>query len=351
MLNQVKGLVLNKFSKSEKLLVRMINQFIINLYMFILFRFRILLTLIYLLRNGWRRYDLQLKFISQNNLEFPAVGLPVINPSIIFDGHKIKGAARITNAGIEPNCDYRGMPIQSYRDTAENLKNGIITFTTSLEGVISELEFIHNISEIPNFEDPRIFNYSNETFLIMTQVLSPIGQEKAPWKSSIVLENLENKKISNFSSPAKKGIEKNWVPIESKTNIKILYSSNPLTIITFDPSTELVSTESSEISSPVSLNNRTQIIATPHPCIPFIRIASKKYAHSKVGYTPFHYFEIFSKNLEPVKLSRPFIFSSIQMEMCQGLALKEDLLVLSWTELDKFSKIGSIHLETVLELF
>jgi len=351
MLNQVKGLMLNKFSKSEKLLVRITNQFIINLYMFILFRFKILLTSIYLLRNGWRRNDLQLKLVSKNNLEFPALGLPVINPSIFFDGHKLKGAARITNAGIEPICDYRGMPIQPYRDTAENLKNGIITFTTSLEGVISEIEFIHNISEIPNFEDPRIFNYLNETFLIMTQVLSPIGKAKAPWKSSIVLENLENRKISNFSSPAKKGIEKNWVPIESKTDIKILYSSNPLTIITFDPSTGLVGTESSEISSPVSLNNRTQIISTPHPCIPFIRIASKKYAHSKVGYTPFHYFEIFSKNLEPVKLSRPFIFSSIQMEMCQGLTLKDDLLVLSWTELDKFSKIGSIHLETVLKLF
>ena len=351
MINLLKKKISNELNKSELLVVKITKNIIYKSYLFVIFRINIFGTFIYLYKNGYRRKKLPLKLISRNNLKFPEMGSPIINPSIVFEGNKLKGAARMTNAGIEPLCDYRGMPVQLYRRNGENLRNGIITFTTNLEGDISELEIRHSLSEIPNFEDPRIFTYANQTFLIMTNVQSPIGNERAPWQSCIVIENLENREIYNLTSPTRRGIEKNWIPIESKTNIKILYSTSPVTILTFEPLTRLMSYEISDISSPVSLNNRTQMIATSHPSIPYIRIASKKYAHRKVGYTPFHYFEILSKNLESTKLSKPFVFSSIQMEICQGLTLKDNLLILSWTERDKISKIGSINVESVLELF
>jgi hypothetical protein len=304
-----------------------------------------------LARLGLRKTDLPLNLLAKNTLNFKEVGFPIINPSILFSENKFYGVARFTNSSIEPICDYKGLPIQRYREYGETLKNGIVTFATTLHGEITEFKILHDLSDIPNFEDPRIFKYRDRLLVIMTNVLSPIGNNTNPWKSCMVLEDLSDKQIIQLASPLKKGIEKNWIPIENVDSIKMLYSSNPVSILNFQEFSNSYFFEETKYFSAQHLNNRSQVVATPLPEVPYIRIASKKFAHSKVGYTPFHYFEILSETLEPIKLSKPFVFSEIQMEMCQGLTLYSDLLVISWTELDKYSKIGYVKLESVFVLF
>jgi hypothetical protein len=185
----------------------------------------------------------------------------------------------------------------------------------------------------------------------MTNITSPIKNELGPWRSRIAVENLETGVIHQLLSPTNRGIEKNWIPIQGNEHLQLLYSSNPVSLISFEPISGVAHFNATNYSSSIVLNNRTQMIKTPHPLIPFIRIGSKKFAHKKFGYTPFHYFEILSDNFEPIKMSRPFVFSSIQMEMCQGLTIKGTTLIMSWTENDKDNMIGSMEIESVLKLF
>jgi hypothetical protein len=103
--------------------------------------------------------------------------------------------------------------------------------------------------------------------------------------------------------------------------------------------------------SQLPLNNRTQVIKTPHPLIPYLRIGSRKFANPKVGYTPFHYFEILSVTYKPIRISKPFVFKCIQMDMCQGLTLHGEQVVLTWTEKDIDNYVGTIKLEAIIDFF
>ena len=185
----------------------------------------------------------------------------------------------------------------------------------------------------------------------MTKVKSPVGESTSPWKSSVVLESISTGQITILPSPYSKGIEKNWVPVDIDNSLTLLYGSNPIVMIKLDEKQlthEFVFTKN---RSQLILNNRTQVIKTDHPKIPYIRVASKKYAKRKFGYTPLHYFEILSKNLQPLGLSKPFIFSSRKQEYCQGIAFKDSVIFLSWSEQEKHNFIGSIELDEVIKLF
>jgi hypothetical protein len=322
-----------------------------TLYLIYIFRIRIIQTKLYLAKLGIHKSDLPVKLQSSHAINFPKFGSHFMNPSIVYDGAKFQGAARISNGGISQFCDYAGRPIQEYRKRSELLLNGIIVFQLNLMGEVSGLKVIRELSTIPNFEDPRIFIYRNQKFLVMTNIVSPLGQEKEPWSCTVMLENLESGKSYQLASPTARKIEKNWVPIQNDQNLQLLYSSNPIAVIDFDIAQERYNLTTTDNFSHLPLNNRTQVIKTPHPLIPYLRIASRKFANSKVGYTPFHYFEILSVTYKPIRISKPFVFKCIQMEMCQGLTLDGEQVVLTWTEKDIDNYIGTIKLEAIIDFF
>jgi hypothetical protein len=345
------GNFLKLISKNNHPFGKHLSKVIELLYLSVAFRFRIIKTSIYLFKVRCRKRNLHLNLTSKHKIKFPDIGTPITVPSIVSDGVNIKGAARISNGNYEALADFAGRPIQLYKNRGEALMNGIVLFKVNIQGEISEFTIRHSLSSIPNYEDPKICVHQNQTFLIMTNITSPIKNELGPWRSRIAVENLETGVIHQLLSPTNRGIEKNWIPIQSNGHLRLLYSSNPVSLISFEPSSGAAHFNATNYKSSIILNNRTQMIKTPHPSIPFIRIGSKKFAHRKFGYTPFHYFEILSDNFEPIKMSRPFVFSSIQMEMCQGLTIKGTTLIMSWTENDKDNMIGSIEIESVLKLF
>ena len=322
-----------------------------TLYLIYIFRIRIIQTKLYLAKLRIHKSDLPVKLQSSHAINFPKFGSHFMNPSVVYDGVKFQGVARISNGGISQFCDYAGRPIQEYRKRSELLLNGIIVFQLNLMGEVSGLKVIRELSTIPNFEDPRIFIYKNQKFLVMTNVVSPLGQEKGPWSCTVMLENLESGKSYQLASPTARKIEKNWVPIQNEQNLQLLYSSNPITVIDFDIAQERYNLTTTDNFSQLPLNNRTQVIKTPHPLIPYLRIASRKFANPKVGYTPFHYFEILSVTYKPIRISKPFVFKCIQMEMCQGLTLHGEQVVLTWTEKDIDNYVGTIKLEAIIDFF
>ena len=131
----------------------------------------------------------------------------------------------------------------------------------------------------------------------------------------------------------------------------LLYGSNPVTLIEIEltnSSHKLIFTQN---KSEKKLNNRTQVVKTLYPEIPYIRVVSKKFATGKYGYTPLHYFEILTENMKPISLSRPFVFSSRKQEYCQGIAIIDSKIYLSWSEQEINNYIGSIEIDEVVKLF
>ena len=328
-----------------------IHKTTITLYLYLKYRCQILATHVYLYKLNLDTRKLIIQLDTRSLISFPTFIYPVLNTSIAVLNNSLIAVSRLSNAGFEDTSDLIGRPIQSYRKNQSQLQNGIIKFNLSLDGTVSNLEFLHKVSTIPNYEDPRIFVLHGQEYLVMTEVTSTIGILESAFKCGVVIENLQTKQIMKLRSPYGKGIEKNWVPVEDNKNITLLYRSNPVTLIKFEaygPSYELLSTQ---YKSRENLNNRTQVIRTPYPEIPYIRVASKKFAIRKYGYTPLHYFEILSENLQPISLSRPFIFSSRKQEYCQGIAIIDSKIYLSWSEQEKHNYIGSIEISEVVKLF
>ena len=328
-----------------------IHKKMVVIYIFFKYWYQVLVTILYLRKLKLNSKRLVLNLSSRNLIEYPLFIYPVLNTSIAALNGSLVAVGRVSNAGFENVSDIIGRPIQLYRRQLSQLQNGIVKFNLSYDGVISNLEFLHDISTIPNFEDPRIFLFQGDEYVVMTQVTNPIGNVKTPFKSNLVIENVKTKQMMELPSPYSKGIEKNWVPVESNKSIILLYSSNPVTLIEIEPSNSSHKFVFTQNKSYINLNNRTQVIKTSHPEIPYIRVASKKFAIRKYGYTPLHYFEVLNENMKPINLSRPFIFSSRKQEYCQGIAMIDSKIYLSWSEQEKYNYVGSIEIEEVIKLF
>ena len=328
-----------------------IHKKLVLIYLFFKYRYQVLATLLYLRKLKLNSIRLVLNLSSRNLIDYPPFIYPVLNTSIAAFNGRLVSVGRVSNARFEIGADLIGRPIQLYRRQLSQLQNGIVKFDLSYDGAISNLEFLHNISTIPNFEDPRIFFFQGDAYVVMTQVTSPIGNAKTPFKSNLVIENVKTKQIVELPSPYFKGIEKNWVPVENNESIVLLYGSNPVTLIEIEPTSSAHEVIFTQNKSSINLNNRTQVIKTPHPEIPYIRVASKKFAIRKYGYTPFHYFEILTESMQPMNLSRPFVFSSRKQEYCQGIAIIDSKIYLSWSEQEKYNYVGSIEIDEVIKLF
>ena len=340
-----------KLLDSKCYIQKKIHKIAIVIYLFFKFRYQILTTFIYLRKLNLSTKKLVIKLDSRNSINLPPFIYPASNISIATLNGTFVAVGRVSNGRFEDNSDLVGRPIQLYRKNQTQLQNGIIKFNLLPDGETSNLEFLHTISPIPNYEDPRIFILRGQEYVVMTQVRSPIGNTKSALKCGIVVENIKSKHIVKLPSPNAKGIEKNWVPVENNKCVVLLYSSNPVTLIEFEPDKPLHKLIVTQNKSSENLNSRTQVIKTPYPEIPYIRIASKKVGSRKYGYTPLHYFEILSENLRPISLSRPFIFSSRKQEYCQGIAIINSKIYLSWSEQEKYNYIGSIEINEVIKLF
>lgn len=327
-----------------------IYKTIVTIYLFFKYRYQILTTFIYIRKLKLNTKKLIIELGSRASISLPSLMYPIYNVSIANRNGKIVAVGRVSNARVEDKADLAGRPKFS-KKLEGKLLNGIIKFNLTPDGKVSNLKFLHKISEIPNFEDPRVFFLKRQEFIVMTQVRSPIGDSKSGAKCGVVVENFGTKQIIPIPSPYGKGIEKNWVPIEKDNCVMLLYTSSPVTLIELDPNTDSYKLITTQDRSEIALNGRSQVIKSPHPEIPYIRVASKKYATRKYGYTALHYFEILSENLRPISLSRPFIFSSRRHEFCQGIAIVNSKLYLSWTEREKYNFIGSIELKQVMKLF
>jgi hypothetical protein len=339
---QKRGIYLNQLLKK--------NRIISNLYLVVKFRLSILKTKIYLVKLNIRKKDLPISLNIKNYLKFPEFDSKITNPSITYSDNRIFGVARISNANYEEFADYAGRPVQLYKQQGHPFLNGIVKFNSDIFGNVSNFEVVHTLSKIPNYEDPRIFIFKGKKLLIMTYITNS-PEKMGIWQSSIAVGDIDSGNTQILTSPEKRNIEKNWVPIEDNESLRFLYSSNPISVIELQMKTGEMKYSKTELNSRIYLHNRTQVIRTNHPSIPYLRIASAKFAHHKVGYTPFHYFEILSEKLEPIKISRPFVFTAIQMEICQGITLDGSTLIISWTEKEKINMIGTIDIDSIINLF
>ena len=83
----------------------------------------------------------------------------------------------------------------------------------------------------------------------------------------------------------------------------------------------------------------------------FIRVARRKYAWPKYGWIYFNYFVLHNSNFEEISRSKPFIFEQLGIEICNGLALNDGDLILSWAKNEREVYTSKIPLNCVLSDF
>ena len=201
------------------------------------------------------------------------------------------------------------------------------------------------INTILGVEDIRLFNAGNDKIYAIGNVQGNIFYSEYNIKSDIVLlpGNLVNK-LNN--------IEKNWVIIPSKTNHKIIYNWYPKVTIGKIEGKNLII--DSQLISPkifstfrgstngIIIGNEIWLIVH---CVHFV--SNKRYYYHR--FVVLEYSSLFSIK----KYSYPFTLSIKPVEYTLGFIHDEisDNFIISFSEMDKNSKILSINREKVLSLF
>lgn len=340
-----------KSENSSWLFWQKILSFLDDAYLFLVFYWRIAKTNVMLHKLDLKKTQLPLPLATINKLNFDESPLRITNPSLVLKRNALYGVARITNGYYEHVADYAGRPIQKHRIRNERLIDGIVSFKTDISGHVSSFETIHAPSTIPNYQDPRIFKFKNHFYIVMTRMLEEKHYGVGRFRSGISLQMLGSNRIIHLNSPLNNGIEKNWIPILNDDSIKLLYSSNPISIIEIDNLDSRYKFHKTNHMSALNLNNRSQMVRVRHARFSYIRVASKKFANFRYGYTPFHYFELLSAEFKPLALSRPFVFSRIQMEICNSLVLDGETLILAWTENEETNMIGTLPIQSIFSMF
>ena len=149
--------------------------------------------------------------------------------------------------------------------------------------------------------------------------------------TNIILQSNEIKPAFNMNSTC----EKNWVYVEYKNKIRVIYSWNPLKIC--------------------EINNELLDIIEEKPMpqiFKYVRGSSCGFSYMNeiwfavhiVSYeTPRHYYHmlvIFNNDLNLLRYSAPFKFEKECIEYCIGLIVEDERIIMTYSTWDRTTKIG-----------
>ena len=272
-----------------------------------------------------------------------------LNPTVLANHSSVKYFLRVTNNVFYPEADKFG----NFRldGDGQDVKNGLLMLTIDEYNNKKALSSIIEMGGPPCLEDSRVFIYQKKEFLVST-LLESSPKSGGSWKSSVGIFDLESRVFYLIPSPFGKRIEKNWVPFESDKSdayIYLIYQSDPLCILRVDLKTKKFNLLNGPPSKKPRLNGGSQAVLLPNGT--YIRVARKKFAWPKYGWINFNYFVLHNSSFEEISRSKPFIFEQLGIEICNGLALVGDNLILSWAKNDRVVYTSTIPLNCVVSDF
>ena len=286
-------------------------------------------------------------------------GLWNMNPSVSVNGSEVRVFTRATSFVFNPKTNSRGHNSLTTTDAETKkvqidnhsiVRNALLTGLLTKTGVLVQEEVLLPESPPPTFEDVRPFIYKNKVHLIGTWTTQITVGTKSVITQSIAIYSIEEKRFSFLASPFDLAMEKNWVPIEVVGDkLMAFYSSQPARVLEIDLISSKVHLISiNEHPSKLNFHGRSQFIRLPSGN--FLRIASSRYPIKDFGSVHFSFLVEHNPDYEEIRISRPFLFQTPGFEICNGLqVLSENMLILTWGCNDRASYFSKVSINSLYE--
>jgi hypothetical protein len=277
-------------------------------------------------------------------------GLWQLNPSVAQKDNRIFLVWRETNGAFSSKANLFG---QMHLDKRGNETVNKVFFGELLgNGEVLNVKLLADSGQGLSLEDPRIFVSEKDLWIIATKLTSIKGLNGTKWSSTICLLSIPGLCRFDLVSPFEKNIEKNWVPAEVKQDrISVLYSSYPATSLSVDLTTGFQSLPTiSKDRYKRRFNGGSQFVKLNNG--DFIRVARRRVPFFLRGYCHISYLILHDSNFQAKRISKPFVFKKIGIEVCNGLALNaEGNFLISWGEEDRRMYVATIGYEELLLWF
>lgn len=289
----------------------------------------------------------------------------VFNPSIAKDKDgNIMINIRCSNFDVHYRpCDKDGMI---------RTENFIATYDlTKIYKMIDKSKFFdkhrkNTKARVLGYEDIRLFYYNNHWCFIANndEITGYIDQPQMVLGRLASLPCSETEweieHVVHLQYPFQKKVEKNWVPLiyNDHTKLDIVYSTQPLTIITPDVVTGLCFVKHDinwnwkfpSFPHIVSFRNSTQYVEFGDGFLGLCHVVYflKPLNNQRIYY---HFLVYFSKDCSEVKITDVFKFEDGVIEFANGIIIKNDECIISYSISDSIPKIKKITISELTKLF
>jgi len=189
-------------------------------------------------------------------------------------------------------------------------------------------------------EDIRLFTWNSEVWGI-----AAIGNPSAGRIGQVLLK-LDGNKIIQYQvlpSPQKQPVEKNWIPVAHASELKLIYSVEPLQILSMCSPTEPFSLPagfgSSAVEMPYPYRGGSNLVPYAGGYLAVVHSAPIAYQGARM-YT--HHLVLFSSDLQIIEIGRPFFIEHIGIEIVVSMVLQEDGVILSYGVGDRLCRLLKI---------
>jgi hypothetical protein len=190
-------------------------------------------------------------------------------------------------------------------------------------------------------EDPRAFYLSGSLLYVCTSLLT---WGDSGWKTRVAILSANDGSNQILDYSGSKSIEKNWLPTCNITeSSEFIYSSKPFVIVRFDKAFSVIEERS---LSDHNLNYHGGTVPIILPGGFHLRIARRRLRLWPYGLVHVNYAILYDKDFGLLFESRPFLFSGLGFEVCNGAWLEHGELILSWSEDDENLLIGKVQLNS-----
>lgn len=174
-------------------------------------------------------------------------------------------------------------------------------------------------------EDFRIIKWLDKTYALYSKIITPFSVYDEHFCEIDEKYNIQN----DVTIKTQNKIEKNWQPIENKP-FECVYSYKPFKTINLK--TKLF-TEFKNNVCELNYRGSTQVVQykDKNICIVHLRNETNNYHY----YT--HYFVVFDKNMNLLKITKPFSFMGADIEFCTYLKNKNNVLEILMSVNDQLS--------------
>lgn len=185
------------------------------------------------------------------------------------------------------------------------------------------------------FEDPRCITWNNQVYLF-TNRRNLKNFSLVQMHVGIINDNLDY--TNDSIMPSKMVVEKNWQPIENMPGICI-YSHNPFTLVNvFNGSFSNI-----KFKSNIAINGSSQIVKFRENRLGICHIRNKAFEY-------LHYFVLYDKDMNILKVSSPFSFFGANVEFNNHLEYRDGKFIILISVHDQIIYEFTLTEENIIEI-